>query len=70
VAFLELVSSQSVKTYFVVVSGAGLEIFYLASFLLPRSLSDTRKFAAVCHLAEADSADAELLVNRVWATAT
>jgi len=66
VAFLELVSSQSVKTYFVVVSGAGLEI----SFGLPRSLSDTRKFAAVCHLAEADTADAELLVNRVWATAT
>jgi hypothetical protein len=70
VAFLELVSSQSVKTYFVVVSCAGLEIFYLASFLLPRSLSDARKFAAVCHLAEADTADAELLVNRVWATAT
>jgi len=66
VAFLELVSSQSVKTYFVVVSGAGLEI----SLGLPGSLSDTRKFAAVCHLAEADTADAELLVNRVWATAT
>jgi len=60
VAFLELVSSQSVKTYFVVVSVAGL----------PGSFCDARKFAAVCHLAEADSADAELLVNRVWATAT
>ena len=69
-AFLELVSSQSVKTYFVVVSGAGLEIFYLASFLLPGSFCDARKFAAVRHLAEADTADAELLVNRVWATAT
>jgi hypothetical protein len=66
VAFLELVSSQSVKTYFVVVSGAGLKI----SLGLPRSFRDTRKFAAVCHLAEADTADAELLVNRVWATAT
>jgi hypothetical protein len=65
VAFLELVSSQSVKTYFVVVSGAGLNFF-----LLPRSFCDARKFAAVCHLAEADTADAELLVNRVWATAT
>jgi hypothetical protein len=66
VAFLELVSSQSVKTYFVVVSGAGVNI----SLELPRSFCDTRKFATVCHLAEADTADAELLVNRVWATAT
>ena len=65
-AFLELVSSQSVKTYFVVVSGAGLKI----SLELPRSLGDARKFAAVRHFAEADTADAELLVNRVWATAT
>jgi hypothetical protein len=66
VAFLELVSSQFVKTYFVVVSCAGLNI----SLGLPRSLGDARKFAAVCHFAEADTADAELLVNRVWATAT
>jgi hypothetical protein len=65
VAFLELVSSQFVKTYFVVVSGAGLNLF-----LLPRSFCDARKFAAVRHLAEADTADAELLINRVWATAT
>jgi hypothetical protein len=37
---------------------------------LPRSLSDAWKFAAVRHLAEADTADAELLVDSVWATTT
>jgi hypothetical protein len=35
---------------------------------LPRSLCDAWKFTTVCHLAEADTADAELLVDRMWAT--
>jgi len=38
---------------------------YLPNPALPRSLGDAWKFAAVCHLAEADTADAELLVDRV-----
>jgi hypothetical protein len=37
---------------------------------LPRCLGDAWKFALVCHLAETDTADAELLINRMWTTAT
>jgi hypothetical protein len=54
-------------TYLVVDSGWVKTFIFL---WLPRSLGDTRKFAAVCHLAEADTADAELLVDSMWATTT
>ena len=37
---------------------------------LPASFCDARKFTAVCHFAEADTADAELLVDSVWTTTT
>jgi len=37
---------------------------------LPRSLCDARQLTAVSHLAEADTADAELLVDSMRATAT
>ena len=37
---------------------------------MKKSFRDTRKFAAVCHLAEADTADAELLVDSMWTTTT
>src|SRR5215207_6125041 len=36
---------------------------------LPRALRDARELAAVCHLAKADAAEAELLVDRPGPTA-
>ena len=37
---------------------------------LPRSLCDAWKLTLVSHLAEADTADAELLVDSMWTTTT
>jgi len=42
----------------------------LIGLVLPRSFRDSWKFSSMCHLAEADTANAKFLVDRMYATTT
>jgi hypothetical protein len=69
-AFLESVSKQSVWTFFVCSFIELAPVKMMAPSFLPRSLSNTWKFAAVRHFTEADATDSKLLVDSVRTTAT